>query len=102
MSQRHNLRDNCTLEGADYAATYSATISGNALKLNFVTVGQYATNTGSRLYLLDTDTSYQQFNLLNSEFTFDVDVSNFPCGLNGALYFCLYGQGWWSWEVPSE
>lgn len=27
------------------------------------------------------------FNLKNQEFTFDVDVSNLPCGLNGALYF---------------
>ena len=27
------------------------------------------------------------FQLLNQEFTFDVDVSNLPCGLNGALYF---------------
>jgi cellulose 1,4-beta-cellobiosidase len=27
------------------------------------------------------------FKLLNKEFTFDVDVSNLPCGLNGALYF---------------
>lgn len=27
------------------------------------------------------------FNLLNKEFTFDVDVSNLPCGLNGAVYF---------------
>ena len=26
------------------------------------------------------------FKLLNQEFTFDVDVSNLPCGLNGALY----------------
>ena len=25
--------------------------------------------------------------LLGQEFTFDVDVSNLPCGLNGALYF---------------
>ena len=24
---------------------------------------------------------------MNQEFTFDVDVSNLPCGLNGALYF---------------
>lgn len=63
------------------------TASGNSLKLTFVTKGAYATNVGSRLYLMDTDTSYQQFNLLNQEFTFDVDVSNLPCGLNGALYF---------------
>ena len=29
----------------------------------------------------------QVFSLLGKEFTFDVDVSNLPCGLNGALYF---------------
>ena len=27
------------------------------------------------------------FKLKNKEFTFDVDVSQLPCGLNGALYF---------------
>jgi cellulose 1,4-beta-cellobiosidase len=78
---------NCALEGADYKATYGATVSGNSLKLTFVTKGTYATNIGSRMYLMDTDTSYQQFQLLNKEFTFDVDVSGLPCGLNGALYF---------------
>lgn len=26
-------------------------------------------------------------NLLGNEFTFDVDASQLPCGLNGALYF---------------
>lgn len=29
----------------------------------------------------------QVFQLLGQEFTFDVDVSNLGCGLNGALYF---------------
>ena len=33
------------------------------------------------------DSSYEMFKLLGQEFTFDVDVSNLPCGLNGALYF---------------
>jgi cellulose 1,4-beta-cellobiosidase len=78
---------NCALEGADYTATYGAQASGNSLKLTFVTKGTYATNIGSRLYLLQDDSTYQQFKLLNNEFTFDVDVSNLPCGLNGALYF---------------
>ncbi len=34
-----------------------------------------------------SETEYEMFKLLNSEFTFDVDVSALPCGLNGALYF---------------
>jgi cellulose 1,4-beta-cellobiosidase len=33
------------------------------------------------------DNDYYMFKLKNREFTFDVDVSNLPCGLNGALYF---------------
>ena len=33
------------------------------------------------------DTNYQTFHLLNKEFSFQVDVSNLPCELNGALYF---------------
>ena len=31
--------------------------------------------------------TYETFNLLNKEFTFDVDLSTLPCGLNGAVYF---------------
>jgi cellulose 1,4-beta-cellobiosidase len=34
-----------------------------------------------------SQSQYQIFKLKNQEFTFDVDVSNLPCGLNGALYF---------------
>uniref|UniRef100_A0A0W0FFI4 Glucanase n=1 Tax=Moniliophthora roreri TaxID=221103 RepID=A0A0W0FFI4_MONRR len=79
---------NCALDGADYSGTYGITTSGNALTLKFVTHGPYSTNIGSRVYLMDSsDSKYQQFNLLNQEFTFDVDMSNLPCGLNGALYF---------------
>merc|ERR1711894_295066 len=33
------------------------------------------------------DETYQMFHLANKEFSFDVNVSNLPCGLNGALYF---------------
>ena len=36
--------------------------------------------------MADTN-DYYMFHLKNREFTFDVDVSNLPCGLNGALYF---------------
>lgn len=77
----------CCVDGADYTSTYGITTSGNALNLKFVTKGQYSTNIGSRTYLMESDTKYQMFKLLGNEFTFDVDVSNLGCGLNGALYF---------------
>ncbi|KAI0098634.1 cellulose 1,4-beta-cellobiosidase [Nemania sp. FL0031] len=77
----------CCVDGADYSGTYGVTTSGNQLNLKFVTQGPYSKNIGSRLYLLKDDTTYQGFKLLGNEFTFDVDVSNLPCGLNGALYF---------------
>jgi len=37
--------------------------------------------------LMEDSEHYKMFKLKNKEFTFDVDVSNLPCGLNGALYF---------------
>ncbi|KAK7702612.1 Exoglucanase 1 [Diaporthe eres] len=77
---------NCVLDGADYAATYGATTSGNALSLKFVTQSS-TKNIGSRLYLMESATKYKLFNLQNNEFSFDVDLSKLPCGLNGALYF---------------
>jgi len=77
---------NCAVDGADYSGTYGITTSGNALTLKFITQSS-GKNIGSRVYLMASDTNYQMFKLLNQEFTFDVDVSNLPCGLNGALYF---------------
>ncbi|KAF8712216.1 glycoside hydrolase family 7, partial [Rhizoctonia solani] len=78
---------NCALEGADYPGTYGITTSGDALTLKFVTQSANK-NVGSRVYLMASDdTKYEMFKLKNQEFTFDVDVSQLPCGLNGALYF---------------
>ncbi|KXN91715.1 Exoglucanase [Leucoagaricus sp. SymC.cos] len=77
---------NCAIDGADYAGTYGITTSGNALTLKFVTFAQQK-NVGSRVYLLADNTHYQMFQLLNKEFTFDIDLSQLPCGINGALYF---------------
>jgi cellulose 1,4-beta-cellobiosidase len=76
----------CVLDGADYKGTYGVTTSGDELRLNFVTQSS-SKNIGSRLYMMEDDSTYQIFDLLGQEFTFDVDVSNLPCGLNGALYF---------------
>ncbi|CAI9634833.1 glycoside hydrolase family 7 protein [Alternaria burnsii] len=79
---------NCAVDGADYSGTYGITAGSNSLKLKFVTKGSYSTNIGSRTYLMKDDTTYEMFKFTgNQEFTFDVDVSNLPCGFNGALYF---------------
>ncbi|KAG8940199.1 Exoglucanase 1 [Tulasnella sp. 424] len=78
---------NCAIDGADYSGTYGITTSGNALTLKFVTPNANGKNVGSRVYLMSDDTHYNVFKVLNQEFTFDVDVSGLPCGLNGAVYF---------------
>jgi cellulose 1,4-beta-cellobiosidase len=77
---------NCAVDGAAYESTYGISTSGDALTLNFITQASLK-NIGSRVYLMASETEYQIFNLLNQEFTFDVDLSSLPCGLNGALYF---------------
>jgi len=113
---------NCALDGADYSGTYGITTTGNALKLDFVTKATTGTNVGSRTYLMaaGSTTKYQMFQLLGQEFTFDVDVSNLPCGLNGALYFsemdedggmskyttnkagAMYGTGYCDAQCPQD
>lgn len=78
----------CALDGADYEGTYGVTTSGDSLRLNFVT----GDNVGSRTYLMKDESTYQMFHLLGQEFTIDVDVSNLPCGINGALYFVTMNE----------
>ena len=93
---------NCALDGADYSGTYGITTSGNALTLQFVTTGS-STNVGSRVYLMAAgDTEYQMFQLKNQEFTFDVDLSQLPCGLNGAVYFVQMDQDGGMAKYPSN
>lgn len=79
--------EDCCLDGADYQSTYGVSTSGDALTLDFVTQNSNGENVGSRTYLMSSSTEYEIFDLLGNEFTFDVDVSKLPCGLNGALYF---------------
>merc|ERR1712151_1259521 len=80
---------NCALEGAgkEYNKTYGIRTKDSELSLRLVTKGPYSTNVGGRVYLMEDDDTYKLFQMKNQEFTFDVDVSELPCGLNGALYF---------------
>ncbi|KAF2259505.1 glycoside hydrolase [Lojkania enalia] len=79
----------CSLEGVDYAS-YGIRTDGDSLTLNIYKTDP-ATNvttlSSPRVYLLADDETYDHFKLLNQEFSFDVDVSKVPCGINGALYF---------------
>ena len=43
-------------------------------------------NVGARLFLMEDQSTYKMFKLLNKEMSFTVDVSKLPCGMNGALY----------------
>jgi cellulose 1,4-beta-cellobiosidase len=110
------------LDGADYSGTYGISTSGHVLKLGFVTKVSGATIVGSRTYLMaaGSSTEYQMLQLLGQEFTFDVDESNLPCGLNGPLYFsemdadggmskyptnqagAKYGTGYWDFQCPQD
>jgi len=82
--------EKCALDGVDqntWSGTYGVTAQGNGLNLGFVTQGPYSKNVGSRMYLMDGGNHYKQFKMANKEISFTVDVSNMPCGLNGAIYF---------------
>ena len=51
---------------------------------------------------MDSENTYKQFKLKNAEFTFDVDVSDLPCGLNGALYFAHLDADGGTSKYPSN
>jgi len=65
--------NNCQLEGItqdQWASPYgmSSIGCGQGIQINLVTVGQYSTNIGARIYLLAStanDSNYQTFKLLN-------------------------------------
>jgi hypothetical protein len=74
-------------EDIDYEKQIGVTTNGDALTQKFVTVYNGVKTVGSRLYLLSSDqTRYELFKLVGKEFTYDVDVSQLPCGMNSALY----------------
>ena len=85
----------CGIDGEDakgYKEKYGATADGQGgVNFTFITkyntTGGNGTNVGTRLFLLESPDKYKMFQLLNKEFTFTVDGSALPCGLNGAVYF---------------
>jgi len=77
---------NCCLDGVDYSGDSGIKAVSGGVSLGFVTTTQYGKSVGSRLYVTEGD-EYMQFNMLDKEISFDVDVSELECGMNGAVYF---------------
>ncbi|EMC97745.1 glycoside hydrolase family 7 protein [Baudoinia panamericana UAMH 10762] len=78
---------NCAIQGVDYSQ-HGVTTSGHSLILRqYLRTGNTTTAVSPRVYLLQSNgQKYKLLKLLNQEFTFTVNVSNLPCGMNGALY----------------
>ncbi|CAK4204467.1 unnamed protein product [Aphanomyces euteiches] len=66
---------NCAYEGVDYKAS-GITTTGSSLSFEL----------NKRIYILEDDNNYKLYKLLNQELTFDVDLSQAGCNVNGALY----------------
>lgn len=81
--------ENCALEGIDYSQ-WGIRTAADALTLNqwhIDPLTNKTTTVSPRTYLVASDgENYENVTLLNAEFSFDVDMSNLPCGMNGALY----------------
>lgn len=79
-------QQNCILQGnSDYTNNGVFT---NGSDLTLVMLGANGTQENSpRIYLLnEAEDAYEMMHLTGQEFTFDVDVSKLPCGMNSALY----------------
>lgn len=84
---------NCVMDGiADYSQ-YGITTDGASLTMNMFAEDDSALS--PRAYLLTEDEEeYEVIKLTGNEFTFDVDMSKLPCGMNGALYMSeMAGDG---------
>ncbi|KAM7185780.1 putative endo-beta-1,4-glucanase celB [Naviculisporaceae sp. PSN 640] len=79
---------NCVIDGIQSYDSIGVFTSGNALTLRqYLLDGTQYKRVSPRVYLLnDDDKNYEALRLLNSELSFDVEISSLVCGMNGALY----------------
>ena len=76
---------NCILEPISSYQDYGIFTNGASLRMDFY--GKDKKFQSPRAYLLGKgEKNYEMLKLTGKEFTFDVDVSKLPCGMNGALY----------------
>jgi cellulase len=76
---------NCLIEGiTDYSARGVTTQNYSLTLTHLSATGD---ELSPRVYLLaEGNEKYEMLQLTGNEFSFDVDVSKLPCGMNGALY----------------
>jgi len=84
--------EQCAVDGVDldgYEKRFGITVSGSGINIQFGETESFA----KRVFVIDEhdEDSYQLFKLKNREFSFDVDASNLPCGLNGGVSFVAMG-----------
>ncbi|KAK4642850.1 Endoglucanase EG-1 [Podospora bellae-mahoneyi] len=76
---------NCIMDGVSDYSAYGVTTNETALTLEHILPnGKFVS---PRVYLLDkSKQKYEMLKLTGNEFTFDVDATRLPCGMNSALY----------------
>jgi len=75
---------NCIMDGIKDYTEFGVTAKGGDLTLRQLLDGKLVT---PRVYLLDqTEQKYEMLKLTGNEFTFEVDATTLPCGMNSALY----------------
>ncbi|KAH8173519.1 glycosyl hydrolase family 7 domain-containing protein [Sarocladium implicatum] len=76
---------NCLMSGIPDLSKYGVVTTGDELYLDMLR--DDGSVLSPRVYLLSEDEqTYELLQLTGNEFSFDVDVSKLPCGMNGALY----------------
>jgi hypothetical protein len=75
---------NCIMDPVSDYSKYGIQTDGSSLRLQQILDGKVVS---PRVYLLDeTERRYEMLSLTGNEFTFDVDATKLPCGMNSALY----------------
>jgi len=78
---------NCVMDPISDYSKYGVETHGDSLYLDMLKDSDLST-ISPRAYLLDSDQhKYDLIKLTGKEFTFDIDASKLPCGMNSALYF---------------
>ncbi|KAG9254271.1 endoglucanase EG-1 [Emericellopsis atlantica] len=78
-------QQNCIMQGVQDYTKVGVFTEGASMRMELL--GDNGAELSPRVYLLSEDKeTYEMLSLTGKEFTFDVDVSKLPCGMNGALY----------------